>query len=462
MLRARAWRGPEANRLLGLAVLAALWLVRLGPLRGADLRLTVLPGWTLRLDALSLIFITIALLPPPGGAPALDDARAPRRRLPRLAWQLCALGLVWTAISGETSGQMSGLALATAGIALAAWPAGWAQGLAPILLLPVALAGVFDATPLPGRPIPTLAWPWVALALAAVILGGNAWPVARRPWVPLRRHATPTSERGEWLAALYTAACFVPLMRSLGAGAWDGWARLAVLAAGLLTLGVAGLSGATASDTPGVSRATRRALAGALLLGLGVGTPGALAGGLALLPAGLAGLALAGAGRYPRLVGLGALAGLPPTAAFLGLWLLLGATSGARLPLGSVALIVALAVTALAWLRLERAGRPAGPSAWLLATALLVGGLLPEALLDAALRPALNTLAAGVPALAEAQAWPGVGLVLERANATTGLWPATGIGAAVLLALALAEGGARLAALRRTRRARAPEPPAGP
>jgi hypothetical protein len=71
------------------------------------------------------------------------------------------------------------------------------------------------------------------------------------------------------------------------------------------------------------------------------------------------------------------------------------------------------------------------------------------------LRPALNTLAAGLPALAGVQEWPGVGLILVRANITLAVWPALGVAATLVLAGALVEVAARL-----PRRRAATTPPA--
>jgi hypothetical protein len=60
------------------------------------------------------------------------------------------------------------------------------------------------------------------------------------------------------------------------------------------------------------------------------------------------------------------------------------------------------------------------------------------------LRPALHTLAAGLPALAGVQEWPGVGLILVGANSTLAVWPALGLAATLVLAGALVELAARL------------------
>jgi len=142
---------------------------------------------------------------------------------------------------------------------------------------------------------------------------------------------------------------------------------------------------------------------------------------------------------------LGAAAGLPPTLGFAGLWLLLGATTAAHAPLATVALPITALLITLAQLRQDRPVTDrADPAAWLLAGGLLAGGIVPALLLDGVLRPALNTLAAGLPALAEVQDWPGIGLVVSQQDAVAALWPALGLAATLVLALAAVEAAARL------------------
>ncbi len=411
----------------------------------------MLPGLGLRLDALTLLGLSLFL-----GLPDLDPAPEPAAER---GWRLLRrVGPALAALAGSTAITAVGLALAVAGRvragpaaagpAAAGRGAGWPDALAPLLLLPLAVAGVFDARPAPGGPVAALPWGWIALAVLAAIAGAGCWP---------RRWGRGLADRGSLGAALYTAASLLPLLRSLGAGPWDASARLVALAVGLALLGGAGWAALHAATPGAAGAAGRYYLAGVLLTGLGGGTPAAVGGGLLLLVAGLVGRALWPAGGTARWLGLGAGAGLPPTLGFAGLWLLLGATGAAGLPLATVAVPVAGWLVAGAGLRAHRAahGR-GGPAAGLWAAGLLLGGLLPGLLLDGILRPALNTLAAGLPALAAVQPWPGVGLLAAQGNVPTAVWPAWGVAAALLLTGAGAEAAARLGALVRRRRGSRP------
>src|SRR5439155_1661559 len=53
--------------------------------------------------------------------------------------------------------------------------------------------------------------------------------------------------------------------------------------------------------------------------------------------------------------------------------------------------------------------------------------------------PALSALAAGLPALSALQDWPGVGLLLAPGPAPVAVWPAWGVAATLVVALAGAE-----------------------
>jgi hypothetical protein len=310
--------------------------------------------------------------------------------------------------------------------------------LAPVLLLPVAWSGAFDAHPLPGRPIPVLPAELVILALLAAAAGTGAWPFAGG--IPAK-----STMRDVWISALYGTASLIPLIRSLGAGPWDAWGRMAVPAVGLLTLTSAALAALAAPDHMAARRAAWQYLVAALLIGLGSGNPVGAAGAVVGIAAGLAGLALSGGCGIPRLVGLGALGGLPPTLGFAGLWLLLGATISGGWLLATVAVPVAGLLVVLALLHHpSQTPGPGGIAAGLWAGALVLGGVAPLRWLDSVLRPALNTLAAGLPALAGVQEWPGVGLILVRANSTLSVWPALGLAATLVLAGALVEVAARL------------------
>jgi hypothetical protein len=435
------------NGLLPLLIAVGAWGWWLGPAHQQPLLWAPLPGAGLRLDTLSLLFLTLLLALPASPAPPTASGTTPRPRW--IATLLTLGGPALVALAGETTGQIAGLALAALGRILAGAPGARLAWLAPVLLLPVAWSGAFDAHPLPGRPIPVLPEELVILALLAAAAGAGGWPFAGG--TPATRSA-----RDAWPTALYGTAALIPLLRSLGAGPWDAWGRLAVLTVGLLTLASAALAALAAPDHAAALRAGRRYLVAVVLIGLGSGNPVGVAGAVVWLAAGLAGLALSAARGLPRLVGLGALGGLPPTLGLAGLWLLLGATTTGGWLLATVALPVGGLLVVLALLRHspETPG-PAGIAAGLWAGALLLGGVAPLPWLDNVLRPALNTLAAGLPALAGVQEWPGVGLILVRANITLAVWPALGVAATLVLAGALVEVAARL-----PRRRAATTPPA--
>ena len=443
--------------LLPLLIAVGAWGWWLGPAHQQPLLWAPLPGAELRLDTLSLLFLTLLLaLPAPPPVPPVATGTTPRPRW--IATLLTPAGLALVALAGETTGQIAGLALAALGRGLAGAPGARLAWLAAVLLLPVAWSGAFDAHPLPGRPIPVLPAELVVLALLAGAAGAGAWPFAGS--TPPNRSA-----RDAWIGVLYGTAALIPLLRSLGAGPWDAWGRLAVLTVGLLTLASATLVALAAPDHATAWRAAWRYLVAVMLIGLGSGNPVGVAGAVVWLAAGLGGLALSGRRGWPRLVGLGALGGLPPALGFAGLWLLLGATTTGGWLLATVALPVAGLLVVLALLRhAPETPGAAGIAAGLWAGALVLGGVAPLPWLDSVLRPALNTLAAGLPALAGVQEWPGVGLILVRANTTLAVWPALGVAATLVLAGALVEVAARLprgrTALAPPARLSAPPPPA--
>ncbi|HEX6608629.1 MAG TPA: hypothetical protein VF276_17140, partial [Chloroflexia bacterium] len=290
--------------LLPLLIGAGVWGWWLGPAHQQPLLWAPLPGAELRLDTLSLLFLTLLLaLPAPPPVPPVATGTTPRPRW--IATLLTPAGLALVALAGETTGQIAGLALAALGRGLAGAPGARLAWLAAVLLLPVAWSGAFDAHPLPGRPIPVLPAELVVLALLAATAGAGAWPFAGG--TPANR-----SVRDAWLGALYGTAALIPLLRSLGAGPWDAWGRLAVLTVGLLTLASAALAALAAPDHATAWRAAWRYLVAVMLIGLGSGNPVGVAGAVVWLAAGLGGLALSGRRGWPRLVGLGALGGLPP------------------------------------------------------------------------------------------------------------------------------------------------------
>ncbi|HUS15998.1 MAG TPA: hypothetical protein VM536_13410, partial [Chloroflexia bacterium] len=314
-------------RLLPLLGAALVWAWWLGP-QGQRAAEWLLPGgWSLRINALNLLFLTLFW-----ALPGVDDSVASKaegddgtRLKPGLLGRstlfggvLCSGGLGLAAVSGQLGGAVLGLAVAAAGLLVARVRPGTAM-LAPMVLLPVALTGTFDAHLVPGRPVPPLPLVAVLLALAAAVLAIThvtsrtlfpkanrvmSEPSSRPPSLEgLReRSGAHTSTAGTWLLALYGAGCMLPVLRSLGAGTSDGWMRLAGLGSGLVLLAGAAGWAWHAAVLPDVLQAARWYLGGALLLGLGIGSAAAVAGGLALLATGLAGIALAGDSRGVQVV----------------------------------------------------------------------------------------------------------------------------------------------------------------
>ena len=460
------------------------------------------PGWTYQADGLS------------GGAAALGGLLAgaglaatlpfvtvsPRRVRGRTlaGWVVLLLGLAQTAFAGALLGRWLGLEVAGLGLVLLDWPDPrtvlgnlrspfWRRFLAGVPLLALALTGLLDVTPLPGQPV---------TALSAAVVGALLVPGVLRA---LYRPAPGTPAAAYALGVLYAPAACYPLLRSLAAGPWDPWARLLVAGTGLALLTWTAISLVAAARSANllfifrIPHSTFHIL-GAVLLGLGVGTPAAVAGALALGAAGWIGGALAAPaaavpGRDgPALRLLGRLAGwgLPPFAGFAGLWLLAGALlpAGYGLGLALLLLIPALQLRLVDWGRWNRpvdatratphATRDEGSGArdqapllthyaaritqyaarctlhvsrftplLPLAILLLLGGLAPAPWLDGAVRPALNALAAGVPALREVGPVPGLGYRVGDSVPPGAAWPVLGLGVAFALAWLAVEVAAR-------------------
>ncbi len=386
----------------------------------------------LQLDALRLVFLGLFLLPDPLG-------RAGWTHRQWLSGSLCRLGLMLTALAGSSWIALAGLAAAVLGLLWAAGRVRWGPLLALAALLPVALSGSFDGRPAPGQPLTSLSWALVGCALAGVVLALDL------PLLWRRDGPSPSADPpAAWLALLYALGVGLPLLYSLAAGPWDASSRLAALAVGLALLGTAAWVAWRATAATAALQALAVYTLSLLILALGSGSAGAVGGaGLAVVSA-LIGTGLLPAARPARRLGLAAF-GLPPALGFTGLWLLLDATLAARLPLATLAVPgTALLVTTALARTLPAVGERRRPLAWIGAGGLLGAGLLPELVVNSALRPALNTLAAGLPALADGHPAPGLGLLLVRGNATAAGWPALGVGAALLLTLAGAEALARL------------------
>jgi len=391
-------------------------------------------GIGLQVDALRLLFLVLFLLPDPLGGGG-------RTRRQWLGLGVCRLGLVVTALAGSTWIALGGSALAALGLGCVAGQWRWGSTLAPLLLLPVALHGGFDGRPAPGQPLTPLPVALVLCALGAAILALDL-PLL---WRSVRSSPLVTADPTPslWPAALYAVGAGLPLLISLAAGPWDALSRWVALAVGLALLGGAGGAAWRATTAAGALRALASYVLGLLILALGIGSAGAVGGALLALASALVGSALLSAGGSLRWVALAAF-GLPPALGFTGLWLLLGATLVARFPLATLAVPGSALLVAAALARTLPGRAGLRPWTWLGACGLLLAGLLPGVVLDGALRPALNTLAVGLPALADLHPAPGLGLLIVRGSATTASWPAFGVAAALLLTLAGAEALARL------------------
>jgi hypothetical protein len=449
---------------VGTAAAIALLLAALPPTTLQPGTWTLLPGWAYGADGLSVGLAALLLLL--AGTALVQVVLAapepPGWGRQGAGWTLLLLALAQTVFAAQLAGRWLGLE----GAGLALWllapgtprPILLLRHLAGYPLLAVALSGLLDARPAPGQVVAALpAWVVLGLLLSALVRLATVSTPVQNP-----QSAQPR--------ILYAAVALYPLIRSLTAGPWDSWGRFTVVAVALALLG-----GATAYCVVRVAyphyRSTNTSdllsrtsyLAGAVLLGLGIGSAAGVHGALALGVAGLGGCVVhAGAtglagqdGTALRRLGLLSVAGLPPFAGFAGLWLLAGALLPARYPLGLVLLLAGAGL--LAWDGLSQGTdhpsasriRPAALPLLPLAALLLFGGLAPAAWLDGLIRPAADALAAGVPALSSVIPVPGLGYTAGPETQPLAAWPILGLGVAVALAWLVLEGGARL--LRRLR-----------
>ena len=451
-----------------LLAAGGLWWAGSGP-AGQMPVWTILPGWSYQLDGLSLAAATLGLLVAGGGLaatlPALAASPLRLRRRSAVGWLVLLAGLAQTALAGTTLGRWLGLEVAGLALALLDWPdiglalrntgsPFWRRVLAGVPLLVVGAAGLLDTPHLPGQPVAALTPAVVAALLVPAVLRALYRP---GEMMPAAAFAT---------AALYGPAAAYPLLRSLAAGPWDPWARLLVAGTGLTLLAWEVLSVVARHYRPAPPPLLFRIpdltfhVLGATLLGLGIGTPAAVAGGLVLAAAGWLGGALARLaagipgpdGAALRLAGRLGAWWLPPLYGFAGLWLLGSAALSARYGLG---LVLLLGVPALYAGQLARPGAEGGAlagsrlrSVWpaLLAglppaLLLLLGGLDPAPWLQNVLQPALAPLAAGVPALPlTALVVPGVGYqVGDDPARLIATWPALGVAVGLALAWLIIE-----------------------
>jgi hypothetical protein len=479
---ARRRGGLVAAVAMGSLVAPALLLAALPPSALQPQLWTWLPGWGYVADGLSVSLGALLLLLM-GTALAQGAAGPP----PGPPWRTLAGGALLFLALGQTVFAAYGggrwLGLEGAGVALWLLAPGTPRAvvllrhLAGYPLLAAAFSGLLDAPHAPGQVIPALpAWLVVALLVSALVRLATLAP----PMATLHRSHQILPARPS--ALLYATVAFYPLVRSLAAGPWDNWGRFAVVAVALILLagtvayGIGRvvyphrLPAHTSYLVPHTSYLIPHTpyLVGAVLLGLGLGSAAGVNGALALGAVGVVGGVLAagaagmpgGNGAAVRALGRLSVLGVPPFAGFAGLWLLAGALLPARYPLGLVLLLAGAAlllrIADWEWRSEARPPSAIGSTQFAilpllpLAALLLLGGLVPAVWLDGLIRPAADTLAAGVPALSTVVPVPGLGYAAGPDTAPVAVWPVLGLAVAVALAWVALELGARLA--RRTTR----------
>jgi hypothetical protein len=245
----------------------------------------------------------------------------------------------------------------------------------------------------------------------------------------------PPNERDEALAGLYVLFMPALLAKALVAAPWEPvgvWA--------LALLGTIGLLGAIGAVVFSFRRTNVAVLAFALAsitmvaFGLAPGSPLAAAGGLAIMLIGSLWVPLAGVQTWGQYRAFTLVIG-----AFAGVWLI----SQAALNMG-YGVVVALMLPSLLALMLviarneiskDTLSRAAIASGSFIALLLIIGATYPQILVQVVLRPAVQSMAGGVPALSTLRVDPGVGLLVFAPQGTIlASLPATGIAVAVLLA----------------------------
>lgn len=239
----------------------------------------------------------------------------------------------------------------------------------------------------------------------------------------------------EALAGLYVLFMPALLARALVAAPWEPvgiWT--------LALLGTIGLLAAIGAAVFSFKRTRAAALAFALAsvatiaFGLAPGSPLAAAGGLAAILAGSLWVPLAVAGIWGRYRAFILLIG-----AFAGVWLISQAALNMGYGVVTALMLPSLLALTLVLSRKETSkdnfSRAAIASGSLIALILITGATYPQIVMQMVLRPAVQTMAGGVPALSTLRVDPGVGLlVLAPQGTILASLPATGIAVAVLLA----------------------------
>lgn|GEM_PF-4518740 len=278
----------------------------------------------------------------------------------------------------------------------------------------------------------TQPWPLIGVIAFGVVMLRSASLVV----LGLRdmNGGNPHNVGNEALAGLYVLFMPALLARALVAAPWEpvGTWTLALL-------GTIGLLGAIGTAVFSFKRTRAAALAFALAslatiaFGLAPGSPLAAAGGLAVMLAGSLCVPLAVAGIWGQYRAFILLMG-----AFAGLWLI----SQAALNMG-YGVVTALTLPCLLALTVvlsrnetlkDIRSMAAIASGSLIALILIIGATYPQIVVQMVLRPAVQTMAGGVPALSTLRVDPGVGLlVLAPQGTILASLPATGIAVAVLL-----------------------------
>lgn len=356
----------------------------------------------------------------------------------RLTWEpaVIAIGLLVTAYSGNQAILVLGLGTAGTGTWRALVTMGSTQsksvlravlvGVA-LLIAATALSGtVRDYTPPAGGTAQSWTWYVATAVVLSVAASAGCLQLFARPGGDSAAGGRASTVRG-----IYVMAAPYVLAKMLVGAAWEPAAAWVVVLGGLLIL----LAGAYLTFA---GRDQRRpvatTLAGAAVVGLGLGSSAAMAAGGAiwLMLAGLLCL-LPVPGALWRAVTLAAV--VP------GVWLV---TQGALYTGYGVAavLILPACLFAVLWsaddgTRIQRVPLPARIAAFIATATAIAAAIYPQAGVEWIVRPVITALAGGVGALPASQVDWGVGIAFRSAQETlqAGL-PVTGIAVGLLITAA--------------------------